>query len=161
MHGLWKFFGNRMEIWNGEKMHHCLRGHGWSLESILFLGHVLSLVGSHLLLLVPPFGILYPLMSAIPSLTIFHSKLKPTYRFNDFPASICTSELCKEGYMKLKLYCIVLKWCWGRVRVQSAFAIALFLLVHRFRDNLIGLRIKIEIFNIWKSSIILYQSYTW
>ena len=24
------------------------------------------------------------------------------------PASICTSELCKEGYIKLQLYCIVL-----------------------------------------------------
>ena len=30
---------------------------------------------------------------------------------NVFPVSICTSELCKEGYIKLQLYCIVLLCC--------------------------------------------------
>jgi len=27
---------------------------------------------------------------------------------NDFPASVCTSELCNNGYIRLQLYCIVL-----------------------------------------------------
>jgi len=59
---------------------------------------------------------LYPVMSAIPSLRLssalnwrLTSSAIPMDS-NDFPASICTSELCKKGYMyiRLQLYCIVL-----------------------------------------------------
>src|SRR6218665_3352542 len=43
---------------------------------------------------------------------IFRSKLKITssalpMHCSDFPASVCTSECCKEGYIKLQLHCIV------------------------------------------------------
>jgi len=40
------------------------------MESVLFLTRVWSLTGGHLLSSVPPFGIPYPLMSAIPSLRL-------------------------------------------------------------------------------------------
>ena len=37
---------------------------------------------------------------------------------NDFPASLCTSELCKEGQIKLQLYCMVL-YCISTTETSS------------------------------------------
>src|SRR6218665_2108375 len=87
------------------------------MESMLFLARALSLDGGQLLLPVLPFGIPYSLMSAIPSLGLsFALNCRLTSSalpmdFNDFPASICTSELCKEGYIISQLYCIIMLYC--------------------------------------------------
>ena len=84
------------------------------MESMLLLAHVMSLAGGHLLSPVSPFGIPYPLMSTITSLRLsfslnrrLTSSALPMYYSNDLPASKCTSELCKEGY--IKFYSIVTK----------------------------------------------------
>ena len=77
---------------------------------MLFLAHVLSLASGLLLSPVPPFGIPYPLMSAYPSPRpsfAQNSKLTSSslpMDSNDCPTSICTSELCKEGTIRLHLY---------------------------------------------------------
>ena len=84
------------------------------MESLLFLAHSFSLAGCRFLSTIPPFGIPYHLMSAIlsPRLSFaLSSRLtSPALPMDssDFPASVCTSELCKEGYIKLQQYCIVL-----------------------------------------------------
>ena len=81
--------------------------------SMLILARVLSLAGGHLLSPVPLFGISYHLMSTILSQRLsftLSSKLTSSalpMDSSDFSASVCTSELCKEGYIKLQLYCIV------------------------------------------------------
>jgi len=81
-------------------------------ESMLFLARVLPLAGDHLLSPAPPFGIPYHLMSTILSSRLsfaLSSKLTssplPTDS-SDFPASVCTSELCKEAISNYS--CIVL-----------------------------------------------------
>jgi len=57
----------------------------------------------------------YPFMSAIPTLGLsfaLSSRLTslalPMYDSKDYPASICTFELCKKGTINLQLHCIAL-----------------------------------------------------
>jgi len=84
------------------------------LESMLFLVRVLFLAVAHSQLPVPPSGTLYLLMFAtLLARLSFALNLKLTsfslfMALNSCPASMCTSELCKEGIIKLQLYCIVL-----------------------------------------------------
>src|SRR5678816_981237 len=81
------------------------------LESMLFLVHVLSSVGAHSQLPVLPSGTLYLRMFAtlLARLSFaLNSKLTSSSLLmilNGCPASMCTSELCKEGIIKLQLYC--------------------------------------------------------
>ena len=84
------------------------------LESMLFLVRVLFLAVAHSQLPVPPSGTLYLLMFAtLLARLSFALNLKLTsfslfMALNSCPASMCTSELCKEGIIKLQFYCIVL-----------------------------------------------------
>ena len=91
------------------------------LESMLFQVRVLSLAGALSQLPVPPPGTLYLFMFAT---LLARLSFAPNWKLTSFsllmdlnscPASMCTSELCKEGIIKLQLYCIGLyktKFIW-------------------------------------------------
>ena len=76
------------------------------MESVLTLARILPLACDCLLSPVPPSGIAYPIMSAFrsPRLSFaLNSELTSSalpMDSNDFPASICICELCKEVTIK-------------------------------------------------------------
>src|SRR6218665_2065439 len=80
------------------------------LESMLFLTLVLPLASCHLLSPGPPFAIHIPsrVRNSLTDTIAFarNSKLPSSADYNDCLASMCTSELCKEGIFKLQLWCV-------------------------------------------------------
>jgi len=84
---------------------------------MLSLARVLSLISGRLMSPVPPSGIPNHLMFVVLSSRLsfaLNSKLASSDLLMDSsycPASLCTSELCKEGTIKFQLYCILRYYC--------------------------------------------------